>query len=200
LFDVATKNIKIDSHPTCILEQMSNNYLDLLTDDLINLIINKATDDTEYQLNQLTKQILKPSCYKRIKAKQRRTCIVPAHYILDNLFHINPNINLEQIIKGPFSVSYPDLFNPFYKDPAYEDNYITLVIDKDISVAYLLIKIVKLIGSYNINRYHINLDCNCINDIFIFTDTNQVIIDFDEDMDGHGFGNADSKKGLISYK
>ena len=179
---------------------MSNNYLDLLTDDLINLIINKATDDTEYQLNQLTKQILKPSCYKRIKAKQRRTCIVPAHYILDNLFHINPNINLEQIIKGPFSVSYPDLFNPFYKDPAYEDNYITLVIDKDISVAYLLIKIVKLIGSYNINRYHINLDCNCINDIFIFTDTNQVIIDFDEDMDGHGFGNADSKKGLISYK
>ena len=174
---------------------MSNNYLDLLTDDLICLIIDKATDDVEHQLNQLTKQILNPP-YKRVKSKQRRACIVPAHYILDNLFHINPDINLEQIIKGPCSVSYKDLFNPFYKDPAY-DNYITLNIDNDISIAYLLIKIVKLIGSYKISKYNKNLDCNCINDIFIFTDTNQVIIDFDEDMDGHVFRAAGRKKGLV---
>ena len=175
---------------------MSNNYLDLLTDDLINLIIDRATDDVEHQLNQLTKQILKPP-YKRIKAKQRRNGIVPEHYVLDNLFHIDPDINLEQIIKAPFRVSYPDLFNPFYKDPAYDDNYITLNIDNDISVAYLLIKIVKLIGSYKISKYNKNLDCNCINDIYIFTDTNHVIIDFDEDMDGYGFPRADKKKGLV---
>jgi len=177
---------------------MSNNYLDLLSDDLINLIIDKATDDTEHQLNQLTKQILKlPSCYKRIKAKQRQMGNVPTHYILDNIFHIDPDINLEHIIKGPFSVSYPDLFNPFYKNPAYDDNYITLNIDNDISVAYLLIKIVKLIGSYKISKYNINLDCNCINNIFIFTDTNQVIIDFVEDMYGHVFRAAGRKKGLV---